>query len=117
MLQDITKFHVNQSSNCCRSHSLGLFKSGRIPKFYTFGFCEAYYPKWVNLKVTVVKACYVWLRSAIVRSQSKIRGSHRFPSSQHELIQTRSVTLQPTMTFLYMCEHSLLNSITKISIS
>lgn len=55
MLQAITKSDANQSSNCYRSHSLELFKSARIPKFYTLPFCEACYPKWVNLKVTVVK--------------------------------------------------------------
>lgn len=107
MLQDIIKAYSNQSSNCSRSRSLEMFKSGRTPKFYTLGFCEAHYPKWVDLKVTVVKACCIWLGSAIVRSQSKIWGSHGFSSSQYKLIRTRSVTLQPTMTFLYMYEHSL----------
>lgn len=97
----------NQGSNFYWSRSLELFKSGGTRKFYILTFCEAYYPKWVNLKVTVLKACYIWLGSAIVRSQSKIRGSHGFSSSQYKLIQTGSVTLQPTMTFLYMYEHSL----------
>lgn len=107
MLQDITKPYANQGPNFYQPLSLELFESGRTPKFYILGFCGAHYPKWVNLKFTVLKACYIWLGSAIVRSQSKIRGTHGFSSSQYKLIQTGSVTLQPTMTFLYTYEHCL----------
>lgn len=107
MLPDITNSYANQSLNCYWSHSWELFKSGRTPKFFPAHFCEAYCPKWVSLKVTAVKACYVWLGSAIVRSQPKIQGSHGFSSSHYKLMQTRSVTLQPTMTSLCMYEHSL----------
>lgn len=106
ILQDI-KAYAKQSSNCNWSSSLELCKLERTRKFYSLGFYEAYYPKWVNLKITIVRSCYIWLGSAIVRSQSKIQWSHGFSSSQYRLIQTRSVTLQLTMTFLYMYMHSL----------
>lgn len=104
ILQDIKKAYAKQSSNCYLSSSSELFKPERTPKLYSLGFYEAYYPKWVNLKITVVRACYIWLGPAIVRSQSRIHG---FSSSQYRLIWTRSVTLQLTMTFLYMYVHSL----------
>lgn len=73
ILQDIIKAYANQSSNCSWFCSLELFKLTRTHKFYSLGFYEAYYPKWVNLRITVVRACCVWLGSAIVRSQSKIQ--------------------------------------------
>jgi len=107
ILQDIVKAYANQSSNYNWSSSLELFKLERTHKFCSLGFHEAYYPKWVNLKVTVVRACCIWRGSAIVRSQSKIQSSHGFSSSQYRLIRTRPVTFQLTMTFLYMCVHSL----------
>jgi len=107
ILQNIIKAYVNQSSNCSWSSSLELFKLERTHEFFCLGFYETYYPKWANLKITIVRVCYIWLRSAIVRSQSKIRWSHGFSSSQYRLIRTRSVTLHLTMTFLYMYVHSL----------
>lgn len=73
ILQDIIKAYAKQSSNCSWSSSLELFKLERTHKFYSLGFYEAYYPKWVNLKITIVRACYIWLGSAIVRSWSKIQ--------------------------------------------
>lgn len=66
ILQDIIKAYAKQSSNCSWSSSLELFKLERTHN-------EAYYPKWVNLKITIVRACYIWLGSAIVRSWSKIQ--------------------------------------------
>lgn len=107
ILQNIIKAYVNQSSNCSWSSSLELFKLERTHEFYSLRFYKAYYPKWANLKITIVRVCYIWLGSAIVRSRSKIRWSHGFSSSQYRLIWTRSVTLQLTMTFLYMYVHSL----------
>lgn len=106
-LQDIKKAYANWSSNCYWSSSSELFKPERTHKLYSPGFYEAYYPKWVNLKTIVVRACYIWLGPAIVRSRSRIQWSHGFSSSQYRLIQTRSVTLQLPMTFLYMYVHSL----------
>lgn len=73
VLQDIIKAYANQSSNCNWFSSLELFKLERTRKFYSLGFYEAYYLKWVSLKITVVRACCIWLGSAIVRSQSKIQ--------------------------------------------
>lgn len=68
-----TKAYANQISNCSWCSSLEPFNLERTRKFYSLGFYEAYYPKWVNLKITVVRACCIWLGSAIVRSQSKIQ--------------------------------------------